>query len=323
MRVILLLWLAWFVLMGAPAAAQAPEQPISVMEELVVRGEVEGPRVWRVYNGENELVILGALSPLPKGVTWRSQSVETLIGDADLVMPDTIAIAFPELGPIKTVGLLLELRKQSRNEEKAKLREVLPPDLYARYAALRAKYGKGDNTWEKLRPLAAGGQLVQEAYEDSGVRTFGLSNEVRKIAQKKKRPWEQTRVEFRGDVKAAIREADANSAETELACFREMLDGVERDLPLLRQRADAWARGEVARLRSLPRPARQASCLAVLQGSKEFADLIDQGRAKLVQRLDEALAKNRSTFLVADIDSLLHGNLLKDLAAKGYRIEGP
>lgn len=325
---------AWLASSGLGLAQEAPAKPgaapvaatsaeLAPAEEFVVTGEREGPRVWRVINGENELVIFGELSPLPKGVTWRSQTIETLIADASLVTSDRLSMTFPDVGVFKMVGLAMELRKRSRNDGKAKLKEVLPPDLYARYDALRTKYGKNDQTWEKLRPIAAASQLEAEAYEDSGIRRTSLVEQVQKIAKKEKRPWKETNVEFRGDVKAAIREADENADKVEIACFSEILDSLERDLPLLRQRANAWAIGDLAALRALPLPPPREACSEVLRGSKEFARLIDGGRDQLIAELETSLQQNQTTFLVASVDSLLRGRLLNVFAEKGYRIESP
>lgn len=308
---------------GDPAFAQIAEQPAVTTEEFVVTGQREGPRVWRVTKGDHELVIFGVLSPLPRGVTWRSNTIETLVSEADLVKSDAISITFPEIGALKAVGLALQLRGLRKNDGKAKLRDVLPPDLYARFDALRTQYRAADNAWEALRPLAAVSKLEDAAFDQIGVRSQSLTEEVRKIAVKAKRTWKATTVEFRGDVKAAIREADANADEAELACFRETLDSLETDLPLLRKRANAWAIGDVGALRALPLPSERKACLEVLRGSKDFSRLIDQARDKWLEEVDAALQTNRSTFLVVRIDTVLRGKLLQTLRDKGYAVEGP
>src|SRR6516162_10724023 len=54
------------------AAAAAPER----MEEVVVEGRHEGPRMWIVRSGDHTLWILGTISPLPKKMVWQPDAVE-------------------------------------------------------------------------------------------------------------------------------------------------------------------------------------------------------------------------------------------------------
>lgn len=307
-------------LCASKAMAQAPSAETE--EALVVVGEREGPRVWRVLNGDKELVILGGLSPLPKGVTWRSRTVEALIGDSELVMPTVASITFPEVGPFKAIGLLFAVRKESKAEEGARLQDAISPELYARFTAQRRKYG-GPESWEKLRPLAAAAKLGEAAFDSANIRSFGLNTEVARIAKKKKRPWKPVKLAFRGDAKALLKDVFEKAGPYEEACLRETLDIVEKDLPLLRRRAAAWAVGDVAALSGLPRPQQAKSCQAIVFTSEVLSDLRDEGVKKVRERMFTALETNASTFVVTGIDELLFGDLLASFEAKGYRVIRP
>lgn len=305
------------------SAGQAmAQEPPGEEEEIVALGEREGPRVWRVLNGDKELVILGGLSPLPKGVTWRSRTVETLISDSQLVMPTTASITFPEIGPFKAIGLLFAVRKESKAEEGVLLRDAISPELYARYTALRRKYG-GPDSWDKLRPIAAAGKVAEAAFEAASIRDFGLNAEIAKIAKKKKRPWKPETVAFRGNAKALVKEVSEKARPLEEACLRETLDVVEKDLPLLRRRAAAWAAGDVAALSRLPRPQQAKSCQAIVFSSEALAGLREEGVKKVRARMFAALETNAHTFVVTNIDELLFGDLLASFEAKGYRVIRP
>jgi hypothetical protein len=67
----------------------------------------------------------------------------------------------------------------------ASSRTCLPPDLYARFAAQRAKYTGRSDKWERYRPIVAGALL-----EDAAMRKNGLSERldvslaVRRLARK-------------------------------------------------------------------------------------------------------------------------------------------
>ncbi len=303
-----------------PAHAQgAPE----ASEEIVITGERSGPRVWRISKDGHELVVFGAVSPLPKGVKWNSKTVEALVGDADLVMSTGITINFAGVGPLKLVGLLLEFRKQSKIADGAKLKDLLDPDLYARFSAARARYGGSATDWETMRPLVAAARLQEKAFDQVNLKRQDLVGEVRKIAKKKKRKWATTTLTYKGNAKAALREAFSVADKNEIGCLKETLDRLELDLPSQRSRANAWARGDVAALRAMPEPQGRRSCADVLRGSKELADLLDQGNTEWRTTLDKSVEKNASTFLVTNIDNLLFGDFLKSYRDKGYRIEEP
>lgn len=326
--VILLLWAATDPAraQGGPDAvetAASVDEARQLSEEIVVTGERSGPRVWRISKDGRELVVFGTVSPLPKGVKWNSKTVEALIGDADLVTSSAISIDFAGVGPFKLVGLLLEFRKQSQVPDGTKLKDVLDRDLYERFSAARARYGGSPTDWEDLRPIVVAGRLTEKAYDQAGIRSQNLQEDVRKIAKKKKRKWKTTSLTFKGNAKAALREAFSVADKNEIACLKETLDRLELDLPSQRSRANAWARGDVAALRALPQPQTRGSCESVLRGSKQLADLLDQGNAQWRATLDESLKNNASTFLVINIDTLLFGDFLKYYRDQGYLIEEP
>ena len=59
------------------------DQPPQVLDDVVVTGERTGPGMWHVRSGAGQLWILGSMSPLPKGITWRSTQVEQVLGGAN------------------------------------------------------------------------------------------------------------------------------------------------------------------------------------------------------------------------------------------------
>src|SRR6266702_798410 len=70
------------------------------MEEVVVTGEHEGPRLWKVRKpegpggqGDHVLWILGTLTPLPRKLIWQSDSVEAVLQQSQEVVP-----AWPAFG---------------------------------------------------------------------------------------------------------------------------------------------------------------------------------------------------------------------------------
>src|SRR5215470_17047832 len=72
-------------------APNPPPPPVATdqapPEEVVVEGKHEGPRMWRVTKGDHTMWILGTITPLPRKMTWQSDSVETLLHETQEVLP--------------------------------------------------------------------------------------------------------------------------------------------------------------------------------------------------------------------------------------------
>jgi hypothetical protein len=87
--------IAVMLALGCGAACRA-QQPPAVMDDVVVTGERTGPGMWHVHRGAAQVWILGSMSPLPKGITWRSKQVEQVLDGTSQVLvqkPFEIGIA--------------------------------------------------------------------------------------------------------------------------------------------------------------------------------------------------------------------------------------
>ena len=82
--------------MASPAMAQATEEAPSTkhfdsegvleLETMVVTGAQPGPGMWKVSKGDHSLWVLGTLSPLPSGISWKSDEVRSILEQADQVL---------------------------------------------------------------------------------------------------------------------------------------------------------------------------------------------------------------------------------------------
>ena len=110
------------------AAAQSPpatQAPPTQLEELTVTGERTGPGMWRVHRGSSQLWILGSISPLPKGITWRSKQVEQVLTTTQRVLvPKPL-----EIGIVKILWLLITERNVIMIRGGKRLENVLPQTL--------------------------------------------------------------------------------------------------------------------------------------------------------------------------------------------------
>jgi TraB/PrgY/gumN family len=98
------------------------------MQELVVEGRHEGPRMWTVRSGDHTLWILGTISPLPKKMVWQPDAVEEALKQTQEVVP-----AWPTYGiganPITALRVYIAWRRLQKPPDNLPLSQSLPPPL--------------------------------------------------------------------------------------------------------------------------------------------------------------------------------------------------
>jgi len=288
------------------------------LDEVVVTGERTGPGMWHVHRGAGQLYILGSLSPLPKGITWRSKQVEQVLDGANVVLlqkPFDIGIA-------RILWVLITERSVLLVRGGRRLKDVLPADLYARFALQRAKFTDDPTKWERFRPIIASVFLQQAAFHQVGLSTrLDLGAAMRTLAKQHHVSVEEIKIAGVGDVLDTLK---TMPAATENACVDASLVTVESGLPRLLDRALAWATGNVERIQNSPEPKAVDACRIALEASSGTADLIVQMRHKWLETLEKYLQSDGVTVAVVNMDMLLEsGGLLDELRAKGYQVDPP
>jgi uncharacterized protein YbaP (TraB family) len=288
------------------------------MEDLVVTGERPGPGLWHVHRGTAQVWIMGSMSPLPKGITWRSKQVEQLLDSTNQVL---VQKPF-EIGIARILWLLLTERSVLMVTGGKRLKDVLPAELHARFAIQRAKYTSDPNKWERFRPLIAAAFLQQAAFHQVGLSTrVDLGAAMRTLAKKHHVQVEEIKIAGVNDVMEALKTLPP---ATENACVAASLVTIESDLPRLVDRAQAWADGNVERIEKLREPAEVDACRAALDAGVGAADLIARMRRTWLSTIESHLQNGGATVAVMNIDMLLEpGGLLDELRAKGYDVDTP
>lgn len=288
------------------------------MEELIVTGERTGPGMWHVHRGAAQVWILGSMSPLPKGITWRATQVEKVLDGAGQAL---VQKPF-EIGIARILWLLITERSVLMVRGGKRLKDVLPAELHARFAAQRAKYTDDPNKWERFRPLIAAAFLQQAAFHQVGLSTrLDLGAAVRILAKKHRVRVEEIKIAGVGDVMDALK---VLPPAAENACVDASLVTVERDLPRLLDRAQAWASGNIERIGKLREPAEVDACRAALDTGVGAADLIARIRRTWVGTIEKYLQNPGVTLVVLNMDLLLEpGGVLDELRALGYDVDAP
>lgn len=314
-----------------PVSTQAvPGDGIRTEATVVVTGEQPGPGLWLVRKGDHDLWILGTLNPLPAGMRWQSKQVEQVIANAQEVIRAPRVSFDVKVGFFRGLTLLPSMLGARKNPDGKTLQQVVSPESYARWKALKARYIGNDGGVEKWRPLFAAQELYKEAMKKSGLDNAKSVWPVIDKAIETHHPnvtvvKEEIVVK---DPKPLLKEFSKTTLD-DIACFENTMTRIETDLDAMRARANAWATGDMAALQSLPPAYQWEACSSAITeagiGKRlGFGDANQKVRAKWMVAAEAALEKNAVTFASLDMKDLAGPNgFLARFKAKGYTVLAP
>jgi uncharacterized protein YbaP (TraB family) len=302
-------------LAGAACRADQPPPPL---DEIVVTAERAGPGMWHVHRGAANVWILGSISPLPRDITWRSKQVESVLeSTSQVLVQKPLEISIPRI-----LWMLIADRKYLMVGGGKRLKDVLPLDLYRRFAAQRSNVGEDADKWERYRPIIAVAFLQRDAFHQVNLSMrLDLGAALRVLAKKHGVRIEEIKVAGVSDMLEALK---TMPAATERTCVEASLTTIESGLPRLVDRAQAWAVGNVERIENLPELKDVDACRTALDAGKGALDVIGRIRQTWLENIEKYLRSAGTTIAVVNLDMLLErGGLLDELRAKGYEIDAP
>lgn len=346
----------------AIAAACVLARPVDAAQEeletVVVTGEVPGPGLWKVSKGDHVMWVLANHQPLPKGLSLRTQQIDARIAESQEVLYPPYVNIQPNIGMIRGFSLGSAGDRAAKLPDGTTLKDVLPPDVHARWLVLREKYlGEGDYV-ETRRPATAMRLLNTYATRKHGLQGGPNVRQLVDGARKKHKvkpvwlPTVRRTVELK-DPKGLL-ESLQDLQQPEVDCFIRDLDRLESDIDRQIEMANAWSHGDTEKLRHLFRP--QTLKDAVADGCLKFSlagatmsampgpDTADSSQVKkllesalwheeqaaLQAQLDwlkaaqAALEKNKSTFTVLPLADVFRADgHLEKLRELGYMVEEP
>ena len=328
------------ILIVPVVSAQGSQRDEIPIYEVVVTGRQPGPPLWRVHNGDNVMYIFPYISPVIKNLDWETEKVQTAIAETQEVLerPQIAASTSPLtlLNPINLVRGYRLARRLTRNPDNATLQEVLPADIYARYAAIKQTYFPRENDFERLRPFIVSWRMENRVHDEEGLESADDVEKTLRRLLRRNRNLTFTPIEVEMEVRGSFREL-ADRAETmiasldpadELACFETTLRQMERDIENRKERADLWARGYIDEFRMIPLDGTDEDpCFVLITGSSEKENI-----AQIQQQLDDlwlaeaerALNENAGTFAILEINDLLRTDgPIAVLKEKGYTVVEP
>jgi uncharacterized protein YbaP (TraB family) len=317
---LLVLALLPVALWAQPAAGPAAAEPI---QEIVVEGQHQGPRMWTVRKGDHTLWILGTISPLPKKMVWQPDAVREVLRHTQEVVP-----AWPSYGiganPLTALRVYIEWRRLQKPPDNLPLRQTLPAPLYQRVEALKARYDPRDAKLENMRPMLAGRQLVARVFDAAGLAQHNEVQEtVLQLAREQGVRVHQDKLKI-DDPVDVLKDVGNAPLDREVACLESVVTLLETDIAPLQARAQAWALGDVDTLRKLPHAADRTACVSAVSNSERVRTLIARAQDDWLIAVEDSLRRNAGTLAVQSMDRLLGPQgALQALRSRGYSVEGP
>lgn len=315
---------------SAPAAAATPtlDNGEALPQTILVSGSRPGPGLWKVSKGENVMWVFGTYSPLPAQMEWRSTRVEKIIaGSQEYLKPPGFSMGVGWSG-LAAVPFLVGIKK---NPDGATLKDVLPPEVYARWQPLREKYFGNDSSIERERPTFAAGELYRRALRQAGLSgDDDVRIKIGKLAEKYQLKFTDATYHVAiKDPGKAVREFKKSPMD-DAPCLMKTIESLDTDVEVMRAHANAWAVGDLDEIRKLSFNDRANACIHALstgslgKNQPELKTAQETALARWVEAAEKALATNASTFTVVPLKEILNPKgVIATLQAKGYTVEPP
>lgn len=304
--VLLVAALSWM----APCTAVAVDTPL---EEVLVTGEHPGPGMWQVIHGDHTLWILGTHAPLPARLIWRSEEVEIAISEAQQVL-GSYSASFTLRGgnPLAAQG--------------KPLRRVLQPRAYSQWRTLKRKYIGDDAQIDRALPVTAALVLRSNALQQGGLTNAdAVVKEIYRLARDYQVP-----VTNDHQVTKIIDNLpnDARAERRGVEFLTQTMLNLENEVRTARERANAWAIGDINALRAQAALDERAADLYAHSwpylAPEELEALARETDARWLAAAERALRRNQTTVATLPIFMLLQPDgLLARLRERGFEIIEP
>ncbi len=306
MRAFLVLMLAISVV-PSRAAAQAGEA--SVVEEIVITARRADAPIWEITVGDGSLILVGAISGVPRDLSWRPEALEAATQRADRVL-------FPQVGrasPADLVRLIWRSRTIVRLPDETTTADYLPPELQERLEMVM----EGDSDrWRRESLVVLGLNLITDKAGHQRRRTRGAVDVIEDAARQAEVPVRRVGV-VRGD--ALVENLISQPPQAYLACVDAAVSAAEAGPEGTARRIEAWRARRVPEV--LAEPLDDALNLCWPSGDPDVAPLL---RTQWAEAIEAALDEPGVTLAVAQLRLLAEpGGVLDMLEARGFDIVGP
>ena len=294
---------------AGPASSQEPE--VTTVEEVVVLARRSGAPMWTVTRGDSTLILVGAITGIPRDLSWRPDDLEAAAARSQQILtPQEGRASFTDV--LRVIWRIRSIARMPRGQTSA---DYLTPEWQTRLEAVMA--GERNQDWRQKSLLLLGFDLMQDKAGYSGRRGGDDAVDViRRAARRARVPTRPVGV-VRGD--ELVDSLISAPQSTHVPCVEAAIAAAEVGPDAARQRAEAWRRLRVPEVVASPIDRALSQCWP--WGDPEIAPQLHQQWAAAIET---ALISPGVTLGVAPIRLLAEpGGVLDGLEARVLEIVGP
>jgi hypothetical protein len=299
------------VLFTPPAAAQASGPQVAELDEVVVLARRSGAPMWTITRGDTTLILVGAITSIPRDLSWRPDDLEAAAARSDLIL-------FPQQGRASMADILRVVwraRTIGLMPQGQTTADYLTPEYQARLEAIMA--GDRNQDWRTKSLLIVGFELMQDK---AGYARGGTGDDAMDVIRRAAR---RARVTVRpvGTVRGdELIDSLITAPQTaHVPCVEAAIAAAELGPDAARERAEDWRALRVADVVASPIDRALNQCWP--WGDPEIAP---QLRQQWSAAIETAMISPGVTMGVAPIRLLAEeGGVLDALEARGFEVGGP
>ena len=314
MRSLFALFFALGLLAGAPQAAiaqTAQEPEATTVEEVVVLARRSGAPMWTVTRGDSTLILVGAITGIPRDLEWRPDDLEAAAARSQLILtPQEGRASVTDL--LRVIWRIRTIARMPRGQTSA---DWLTPEWQARLDGIMA--GERNQDWRGKSLLILGFDLMQDKAGYTGRRGGDDAMDVVRRAARRARVEARPVGTVRGDeLIDSLIEAPQSA---HVPCVEAAIAAAEQGSDAARQRAEDWRARRVAEVVASPIDRALNECWP--WGDPEIAPQLHQQWAAAIET---SLISPGVTMGVAPVRLLAEeGGVLDGLKARGFEVVGP
>ena len=296
---------------AAPTRAQTPEPAAAQLDDVVVQARRSGAPMWTVTRGDSTLILVGAITGIPRDLAWRPEELEAAAARSDQILsPQEGRASITDLLRVvwraRTIGLMPQGQTTA---------DYLTPEYQARIDAIMA--GDRNQDWRTKSLLFVGFDLMQDKAGYRQGRSGDDAMDVIRRAARRARVSVRPVGTVRGD--ELIDSLITAPQTAHLPCVEAAIAAAEQGPDAARERAEDWRALRVADVVASPIDRALNQCWP--WGDPEIAP---QLRQQWAAAIETAMISPGVTMGVAPIRLLAEeGGVLDGLVARGFDVVGP
>jgi hypothetical protein len=284
---------------------------VAELDEIVVLARRSGAPMWTVTRGDSTLILVGAITGIPRDLAWRPDDLEAAAARSNQILSPqegrvSVSDIFRIIWRARTIGMMPQGQTTA---------DYLTPDYQARLESIMADERNQD--WRTESLLLVGFQLMQEkAGYRAGRSGDDAMDVIRRAARRARVPVRPVGT-VRGD---ELVDSLITAPQTaHVPCVEAAIVAAEQGPDSARIRAEDWRALRVADV--VASPIDRALNLCWPWGDPEIAP---QLRQQWAAAIETALVSPGVIMGVAPIRLLAEeGGVLDGLEARGFEVVGP